>query len=117
MSTRSDLNPRRLDQRITFQRKNLTRDSSGELVPSTPPWLDVCSANAAVDGVRAKERYIASQEVPAGDYTVWIYWRGDIDTNMRIKWGSRYLDIVGIPDNQKRGLFLSLFCTEGLNNG
>ncbi len=114
MSIRSDTNPRRLDQKITFQRKVESRESSGELIPT---WTRTFDALAAVDGVRAKERYLASQEVPAADYTVWIYWRDDINTNMRIKWGSRYLDIVGIPDNQKRGLFLSLFCTEGVNNG
>lgn len=115
MSVRADINPRRLDQFIVFQSKTQTQDSgSGEL---TFTWANVCSAFAAIDAVRAKERYLASQEVPASDYTVWIYWRNDIDSNMRILWGSRVLDIVGIPDNQKRGLFLSLFCTEGVNRG
>jgi SPP1 family predicted phage head-tail adaptor len=116
MSVRADINPRRLDQLITFQRKSETRDSaSGELIPD--PWVNVCSCLAAIDAVRAKERFLASQELPAGEYTVWIYWRNDIDTNMRILWGSRIFDISGIPDNQKRGLFLSLFCIEGVNRG
>jgi SPP1 family predicted phage head-tail adaptor len=105
-----------LDQLIQFQRKSNTRDNdSGELIPE--PWITVCSALAAIDATRAKERYQAEQELPARDYTVWIWWRNDIDSNMRIKWGTRVFDIVGIPDNQKRGLFLSLFCTEGVNDG
>lgn len=48
---------------------------------------------------------------------MWIYWRDDVTSNMRIKWGSRIFEITGIPDNQKRGLFLSLFCEEGVSNG
>lgn len=116
MSVRADINPRRLDQLIEFQRKTDQRDNdSGELIPD--PWITVCRALAAIDATRARERFIASQELPGREYTVWIWWRDDIDSNMRIKWGSRVFDIVGIPDNQKRGLFLSLFCVDGINNG
>jgi SPP1 family predicted phage head-tail adaptor len=116
MSVRADINPRRLDQLITFCRKSDTRDSgSGELTPD--PLVPLFRCMAAIDAVRAKERFIASQELHAGEYTVWIYWRNDIDSNMVIQWGSRVFDISGIPDNQKRGLFLSLFCIEGVNNG
>lgn len=117
MSTRSDLNPRSLDVKIQFQHDTATQNSTtGEMSP--PVWADFGSPCwAKVDGIKAKERYLAQQITDSTDYTVWIRWRSDITTAMRIKWGARYLNILGIPDNQRRGLFLALFCTEGDSQG
>lgn len=70
-----------------------------------------------MDALKASERFQAEQELSGGEYTVWIRWRGDLSTNMRILWGNRKLDILGIPDQQKRGRLLALFCRTGVNSG
>lgn len=115
MSILSNTDARRLDQRITFQNPNETRSSTGAVVRTT--WTDYATCWACVDAVRANERFTAEQEINGNEYTVWIRWRGDLNTKMRILWKGRPLDIKGIPDNQRRGRYMSIFCESGVNAG
>jgi SPP1 family predicted phage head-tail adaptor len=121
MSIRANSPAQRLDQRITFQRKVQTQNTAnGELTPS---WQNVATigqngmVRAAVDAQKANEIYQSQQIEAEGLYTVIIRWRGDIDSNMRIVWQSRNLDIRSIPDQQKRGRWLFLVCQAGVNDG
>jgi len=114
MSVLSNTDVRSFDQRVTFQRKSESQTATGEL---THTWADFAEIWARVDAAKANERFVSEQELPAGSYTVWIRWRGDIDENMRIVWGSRLLDIKGIPDQQRRGRFLAIFCETGVSQG
>ena len=70
-----------------------------------------------MDALKANERFQAEQELSGGEYTVWIRWRKNMSPAMRILWGDRILDIKGIPDQQKRGRLLALFCQTGVNAG
>jgi len=115
VSVLSNTDVRRLDQRIQFQVKAETRSTSGAVVTAWTNYGAECWA--AVDAVRANERFTAEQEIAGNEYTIWIRWRGDINANMRVMWGTRVLDIKGIPDNQRRGRFLSIFAEEGVTTG
>lgn len=115
MSVLSRTSPRRLDQRVRFERKVEVQDPvSGAM---TVTWVEHATVWAAVDATKASERFAAEQELAGNDYTIWIYWRGDINANMRAVWNGVPLDITGIPDNQRRGQFMSVFARAGINEG
>jgi SPP1 family predicted phage head-tail adaptor len=121
MAVLSNTDCRTCDSRITFQEKVQTQNpTTGELAFT---WQNVSTIGsngtiwASINAVKASERFVVPQELAGSDYTIWIRWRDDIDTNMRIVWGDRVMDITGIPDNQRRGRWLSIFCTQGLNDG
>lgn len=122
MSILSRTNARRLDQRVTFQSKVLGAQdpNTGE---QTFTWTNVAAIGengtiwACVDAVKAAERYLAQQELAGNEYTVWVRWRGDLSPDMRIVWNGVNLNITGIPDNQRRGRYLSIFCQSGINSG
>lgn len=115
MSIRSKVLAQRLDQRVVLQRPVETQDpSTGEVSVS---WATVATLWASVDAVRANERFSLSEVTSNRAYTVWVRWRSGIDQKSRLVWGSRVLEVVDVPDQQKRGRLLSVFCTEGLTEG
>ena len=117
MSIRANNLAQRLDQRITFQRKiEAPQDSSsGALPPGN--WTDVASCWACIDATKSNERYLAQQIEAQNDYTVIIRWRDGIDANMRIVWKEQFWDIKNIPDQQRRGRWLFITVSQGINNG
>jgi SPP1 family predicted phage head-tail adaptor len=114
MSILSRTNARRLDQRVTFQVKVTTPSGTG--APQIT-WNDYATIWACVDATKASERFLAQQELTGNEYTIWVRWRGDLNSNMRAIWNGQPLDITGIPNNQKRGRFMSIFAMAGLNQG
>jgi SPP1 family predicted phage head-tail adaptor len=115
MSILSRASPRRLDTRVRFERKVETQDSATGAITTT--WEEHVTVHAAVDATKASERFAAEQELAGTDYTIWIYWRGDLTPNMRAVWNGIPMDIVGIPNNQRRGQFMSIFARAGINEG
>lgn len=114
MSILSRINARSLDQKVTFQTKTTTKSPTGAPVVV---WNNYGTVSARVDAIKAAERYLAQQEVTGNEYTIWIRWRGDLNTNMRALWNGQPLDLTGIPNNQKRGRYMSVFATAGINQG
>lgn len=124
MSLRSNVDARRLNERVTIQRKVTTQSpTTGEV---THTWQTVLPVWAAVDSARVDNiaASVANETEQAGAitasrfYTVWIRYRAGIDSNMRIvRKNGAVLDIKGIPDNGKTGRLMALFCYEGLNDG
>lgn len=120
MSIRSNVDARRLNERVTFHRRTLTKAASGENIES---WPDLVTCRAAVDGAKAKNMEPnASDGVKSqADYTVWI--RSDIIVRHRIKvtdrlsWRGKLFNIKDMPDQQLRGRLIALICNTGLNAG
>lgn len=116
MSIRSNVDARRLDQRVTIQRYATERSSSGAMVGT---WTDVIECWAAVDATMAKERFAADAERQVNAYTCWV--RADIvkrfalDTKMRVMWRGVPYDIQDIPDNTLRGRLTALFLQGGVS--
>lgn len=116
---RSNFDPRKFDQRIQFQRKTSTQDpvSGAQIVV----WVPVVDCWASIDAIKAADRYIEkerSDQITAScDYTIWIRWRSDIDADMRIVWKGLFFNIRKIPDQQRRGILLALFCVQGDDDG
>jgi SPP1 family predicted phage head-tail adaptor len=115
VSIRSKVFAQRLDQRVVLQRAVESQDpGTGEVSVS---WQTVATLWASVDGLKANERYSLNEVTSNRAYTVWVRWRADIRQKDRLVWGSCVLEIVDVPNQQRRGRLLSLFCTEGLTEG
>lgn len=119
MSIRSDVDARRLNQRITFQRKSEIQDPNTGYV--TVKWQTVATVWSAVDALKANERMAAAQINQVNAYTAWvradIIKRFSIDTNMRVVWRGEPYDIKDIPDNQLVGRLAAVFLIGGLSQG
>lgn len=119
MSIRSNVDARRLDQRITFQSKAELQDPNSGYV--TVSWVDTVTAWAALDALKASERIEAAKVNQVNAYTAWvrsdIISRYSINTNMRVVWKGQPYDIQDIPDNQLRGRLTAVFLIGGLSQG
>jgi SPP1 family predicted phage head-tail adaptor len=118
MSIRANVDARRLDQRVTFQRNTPAQDGAGQPVES---WATVIETWASVDGAKASELTAADAVRSRMGYVVWV--RADIITRFsitqadRVSWNGKYLNIIELPDQQLRGRLMAVVCDSGLNNG
>lgn len=122
MSIRANVDARRLNERVQFQRNTPTQSASGEMTPS---WAQVGPRRvcASVDGgmARGPEPETGGGIKSLRDYTVWV--RSDIITRFninvmdRIVWKEMTLNIKDIPDQQLRGRLMAVICNSGLNAG
>ncbi|GAB4274628.1 phage head closure protein [Thermincola ferriacetica] len=98
-----------LRHRITIQQNNgTTTDSEGIPIEN---WFDVVTVWARIRDLSGRE-YFAAQQVQAEVSTeITIRYREGINTNMRVKYGSRIFGIQSIiPDERKTEL--RLMCKE-----
>jgi SPP1 family predicted phage head-tail adaptor len=119
MSIRANVDARRLDQRVTIQRRTLTKGATGENAETFP---DLVECWAAVDGAKANAEPNLTDGIKSqADYTVWV--RSDIVKRFsvtvmdRIQWKSKVFNIKDMPDQQLRGRLIALICNTGLNAG
>ncbi len=120
MSIRSNVDARRLDQRISIQRRIESKDSLG--APAST-WEERICCPAAVDASLARdaEQNAADAKRPTSSVTFWI--RADIVERFgvvltdRVVWKDRNYDIRDMPDQQLRGRRATLIATTGLNQG
>lgn len=98
-----------LRHRVTIQQKSVTRDSYGAEVIT---WTDVATVWAAVEPLRGREFLEAKQIQSETAYRVRIRHRSDVDTDMRVMWNSRTLEIVAVLDIGGLGRELELMCRE-----
>lgn len=123
MSIRANVDPRRLDQRIRFERKVVQQDPV--TLDITETWSLLIECWCAVDGVKASERWrdpdLSGGLQTISDYTVWV--RSDIVERFAITeadravWGSKAMDIKDVLDQQLRGRMIPLIMQVGANHG
>lgn len=119
MSIQAHIDPRELDQLVTFQRDVATRSATGDKKPN---WSTLASnVRAKVDGARGREFAAGGATVGQAGYTVWVY--ADIVTRFsirpkdRIVWDGIALNITDVPNQQLRGRFMAVICSAGVNAG
>lgn len=98
-----------MNQRITIQRPESTRDGVGDEVIE---WVTVATTWAEVRPFVAAERYIAAadQEQAKGVYQVQMYWRDGISVTWRLLWRDLILNITSMEDRNGRRDILTLMC-------
>lgn len=101
----------RLDKRITVQRQVSSRDETGdELIE----WEDYYSCWASVEPLRGSEQWLQVQETATQAIRVVVHWSDDvaaITPAMRIKYGSKYLDIHSVLNMDEADIEGQMMCT------
>jgi SPP1 family predicted phage head-tail adaptor len=99
---------------VTIESRSDTRAADGGLIEG---WSAVDSTWASVVDLRGRE-YLAAKEAHADVSTrVWIRWRDDVTTTMRVhipagRVRERTLSIEAVIDTDGRGRMLELMCRE-----
>ncbi len=103
----------KLRHRITFQQFNGTLDEYGDPQDKNDNnWTDVATVWAAVDPVSGREFYEAQQSQSDVTHKIRCRYRSGLNTAMRIKFGSRILEIRSIIDWEERHESLLIMAVE-----
>jgi SPP1 family predicted phage head-tail adaptor len=106
----------KLRHRLTLQMKTVTQDkTTGRL---TETWQDVCKIWGNIAPLSARE-FLASQSIQSEITTrITIRYKKNIDSTMRLLHGGKIYNIEGALADAKSGIeYLTLPCSEGVNNG
>lgn len=103
--------PSELNKRITIQSPTQVADGMGGW---TTTYATVATVWAAVWPVSAKETLKAGQTAMEITHRIRIRYRAGIDASYRVLFGTRYLAIVSIINQNESGEWLDLLCMETL---
>lgn len=105
----------KLRHRVTLQRYEQTRDEMGGVVET---WADVATVWASIEPLSARE-FIAAQSAQSQvSARIVIRYREGITAAMRILHNGRVYNIEGVlPDPRSGREYLTLPCSEGVNDG
>lgn len=106
----------RLRHRVTIQRKVGSQNPNTGAITYT--WVDVATVWAEVAPLSARE-FVASQAMPSEVSTrITIRHRDDVTAQCRALHRGKVFNIHGVLADQVSGLeYLTLPCSEGVNNG
>jgi SPP1 family predicted phage head-tail adaptor len=106
---RSRLSAGNLRQRITIKTDTLTDDGSGG-VTKTPSTH--ATAWAKVEPISSREAYQQGQLQGSISHRVTLRYQAGIRPKMRVEWGSRTFQIVGVRTETEEGRIVVLDCLE-----
>jgi len=95
--------------RILFQREIKTDDSAHG---HTKSWNDVVEVWAKVRPLSGREVFFTHQLKNTITHLINVRYRDDIDTELRIKFGTRIMKIESMINLNERGKFLEIRCEE-----
>lgn len=105
----------RLNQRVTIQKKSVSRAPNGEEIVA---WITHLVLWAAVEPIRGREFFAAAQMQGAADYRVTLRWNSTITRDMRVMHGTKALIITAEPINvRSENRTLELMCVSGVRDG
>lgn len=112
--SRYRINPGELRHRITIQKFNNNQNEYGEVEINThASWSDVAVVRAGIYPISGKEFFSAETVNSEVTHKVKIRYIEGITSNMRIKFGDRYFEIISQPINfQEKNIELQLLCKE-----
>lgn len=99
-----------LRHRVTIQRSTDALDATTQEITQT--WTTLATVWAEVLDMSGSERFRAAQVQPGATVTVRIRYRDDVTSKMRIRHGSRYLNIESVIDMEGRNRERLLICSE-----
>lgn len=101
----------RLTQQIAIEEPTATQDAYGAVTHS---WAKKCYCWAAIETPSGREAILSGQPQGVLSHVVRIRYKSDITPKMRVKWGTRVLNIGSAIDPNQRHEELQLVCTEVL---
>jgi len=96
--------------RITIEERTEVADTAGGF---TTTWSTKYYCRAAIWPIASNERIEAHRLEHTTTHRIRILYRSDIDSSMRVKYGSRYFRIDSIINPDERGKLLDILATEG----
>lgn len=105
-----------LRHRLVLQQQSVTRASNGEELIA---WatLDTIWGNVRPASGRESYANAGEQQLAVITHRVEIRYRADLTPKMRLKWGTRYLDIEQVGDPSGKRASLLLQCRENYVGG
>lgn len=103
------MNPSELRHRIEIQSRTLVDDGS---LGKTETWAKFAVVYAAIWPRSAKEAFNSAQLVQETTHRIRIRYLSGLDSSMRIVFGSRTFEIIGITNPNERGELLDILCRE-----
>lgn len=94
---------------VTIERVTETTDDLGQPVQV---WTPVATVRAAVEPLQGRELYAAQAVHSEAQYNVRVRYLSGITPKDRVKYGSRYLNILSVIDKEERHRELTLLCSE-----
>lgn len=94
---------------ITIESATTAADAMGQ---TTPTWSTYWSTRGAVQTQSAREALSAGQARPTGSVVIRTRYKSGVTTAMRVKIGSRVLNIGGVVNVGEANRELMLHCTE-----
>ncbi|HII3799618.1 TPA: phage head closure protein [Pasteurella multocida] len=106
------MNIGKLRHRITIQRQVNTLNEYGA---SVTVWRDVKTVWAEVKPLSGRE-YFSAQQVQSEITTqIFIRYLPGVLPTMRVKFGSRFFEIVSVINASERDIYLQLMCKEKID--
>lgn len=103
-----------LNQRVTLQQKNVTRNAIGEEVVT---WPDVATVWAEAWPLRGREFFLAQQTQYAADVRFRLRYRADVQATWRVVWNGEPYDIVSLIDVGARRVTTEIMAVHGVRDG
>ena len=100
-----------LNKRLELQSATQTSDNMGGF---TEVWATVATVWGAVWPVSASEQVQAMQTTMTISHRLRIRHRSDLLPSWRIKFGSRYFNVVSLINPNEKGQWLDILCKEAL---
>ena len=89
-----------LNKRLTFQTGSESNDGEGKTI-----WRDSFTVWGAVLPLVGNRRYLAQQLDSSIAGTIIIRYRSDLKSSMRVKFGSRYFEIISTRNPDEKNEF------------
>jgi len=106
------MNPGRLRHKIDIEQEATTPNSYGEPTQSWSAFLS--SISASIDPVSGREYFASDMTNAEVTHKIRVRYRTGIFPKMRVKFGTRYFDIVSVLNFEERNKELLLMCKEAV---
>ncbi|MBS4198614.1 phage head closure protein [Bacillus sp. FJAT-49732] len=107
-------NSRKYIKRLTFQKKEKTKDKEGNTVTD---WVDKFTVWGSIKGLRGRDFIDAGAQAVKISTRIYIRYRPGVTSDMRIKYGKRIFDIVNPNNIEERNIEYEILANEVNLNG
>jgi len=100
-----------LTQRITFEKKDVTKDENGnpieEWVPAYTVWAEIMTVGGEEGRIAAAQSSLVRYQIRIRDY-----YFGKVDATMRIKWNNVLMYVTVVRKPYARANYMEVFAEE-----
>lgn len=105
------MNPGELRHRITIESQTSTKNSYGEII-KTGSWETYRSTWAAIKPIDGKQFFAVETVNSELTHEIKFRYHSGITPDMRVKFGSRYFEVLTVINSNESNAELKLMCRE-----